>query len=119
MKKIATLAALSCLILASCATRAPVPVSPAEIAAPAVEPAAQAAQAAQANKGVDLPSLPIGTRLEIGEAVLEVSQIGKECHEGCAIKRATGDCVMPRRGIFARVVVGGRISREDRCRYRL
>ena len=71
------------------------------------------------TRGVDLPSLPIGTRILIGEAELEVSQIGKECHEGCAIRRETGDCVMPRRGIFARVVVGGRIGREDRCRYRL
>jgi len=71
------------------------------------------------TRGVDLPSLPIGTRIHIGEATLEVSQIGKECHEGCAIRRATGDCVMPRRGIFARVVVGGRIRREDSCRYRL
>jgi MOSC domain-containing protein YiiM len=68
--------------------------------------------------GVDLPSLPLGTRLEIGNAVLEVSQIGKDCHEGCAIRRAAGDCVMPRRGVFARVIVGGRIGLEDSCRYR-
>jgi MOSC domain-containing protein YiiM len=71
------------------------------------------------TRGVDLPSLPIGSRLEVGEALLEVSRIGKECHEGCEIRRKTGDCVMPRRGIFARVVVGGRIRLEDQCHYRL
>jgi MOSC domain-containing protein YiiM len=71
------------------------------------------------TRGVDLPSLPLGTRLEIGEAVLEVSKIGKDCHGGCEIRRATGDCVMPRRGIFARVIEGGRIGREDICRYRI
>ena len=69
------------------------------------------------TEGVDLPSLPIGTRFEIGGAVLELSKIGKDCHEGCAIRRATGDCVMPRRGVFARVIKGGRISLEDSCRY--
>jgi MOSC domain-containing protein YiiM len=71
------------------------------------------------TRGVDLPALPLGTRLAIGEALLEVSRIGKECHEGCEIRRKTGDCVMPRRGIFARVVVGGRVSLEDPCSYRL
>jgi cyclic pyranopterin phosphate synthase len=70
------------------------------------------------TRGVDLPSLPIGARLEIGVAVLEVSQVGKDCHAGCEIRRKTGDCVMPRRGIFARVLVGGRIGLEDRCHYR-
>jgi MOSC domain-containing protein YiiM len=69
------------------------------------------------TEGVDLPYLPLGTRIEIGSAVLELSKIGKECHEGCAIRREAGDCVMPRRGVFARVVVGGRISLEDSCRY--
>jgi MOSC domain-containing protein YiiM len=68
--------------------------------------------------GVDLPSLPLGARLEIGKAVLEISRIGKECHDGCAIRREAGDCVMPRRGVFARVIVGGRIDLEDSCRYR-
>jgi cyclic pyranopterin phosphate synthase len=69
------------------------------------------------TRGVDLPSLPIGTRLSIGKAVLEVSQIGKECHEGCAIRKKKGDCIMPRRGIFACVVVGGKICRGDSCYY--
>lgn len=71
------------------------------------------------TRGVDLPSLPLGTRLSIGEAVLEVSQIGKECHSSCAIRERTGDCAMPRRGVFARVIVGGRISRESPCSYGL
>jgi MOSC domain-containing protein YiiM len=70
------------------------------------------------TRGVDLPTLPLGTRIEIGSAVLEISQIGKDCHEGCEIRRRTGDCVMPRRGVFARVLAGGRICLEDRCRYR-
>lgn len=70
------------------------------------------------TEGVDLPSLPLGTRIEMGPAVLELSRIGKECHEGCAIRREAGDCVMPRRGVFARVIVGGRIGLEDSCRYR-
>jgi MOSC domain-containing protein YiiM len=71
------------------------------------------------TRGVDLPSLPLGTRIEIGNAILEISQIGKECHAGCAIRRLTGDCVMPRRGIFAYVVAGGRIERADTGHYRL
>jgi len=69
------------------------------------------------TRGVDLPSLPIGARLSIGPALLEVSRIGKECHGGCEIRRKSGDCVMPRRGIFARVIVGGRVGLEDQCRY--
>ena len=70
------------------------------------------------TRGVDLLSLPLGTRIAIGAALLEISQIGKECHAGCAIRRATGDCVMPKRGVFARVLIGGRIGLEDSCRYR-
>lgn len=71
------------------------------------------------TRGVDLASLPVGTRLEIGGAELEVTQIGKECHHGCEIFRIVGDCVMPRRGIFARVLRGGEIDRESRCHYRI
>lgn len=71
------------------------------------------------TRGVDLGSLPVGTRLRIGEAELEVTQIGKECHHGCAIYQAVGDCVMPRKGIFARVLKGGRIDRESVGRYRI
>jgi MOSC domain-containing protein YiiM len=71
------------------------------------------------TEGIDLASLPIGTRLHLGQVTLEVTQIGKECHHGCAIRRTVGDCVMPRRGIFTRVVRGGRISRESECYYDL
>ena len=69
------------------------------------------------TRGIDLASLPVGTRLMIGDVVLEISQIGKECHSGCAIREKTGDCVMPRRGVFARVVEGGEITDEDTGRY--
>ena len=65
-------------------------------------------------EGLDLPSLPIGTKLRLGEAVLlEVTQIGKECHDRCAIYHQVGDCVMPREGIFARVLQGGTIKPGD------
>jgi MOSC domain-containing protein YiiM len=66
------------------------------------------------TRGMDLSSLKIGDQLQIGdEVILEVTQIGKECHNsGCAIKKATGDCIMPREGIFAKVIQGGEVSRE-------
>lgn len=65
--------------------------------------------------GIDLASLPVGTRLAVGEtAVLEVSQIGKECHERCVIYYQAGDCVMPREGIFARVIRGGEVRAGDK-----
>ena len=69
------------------------------------------------TRGIDLASLPVGTRLFIGDSILEISQIGKECHSGCAIREKTGDCVMPRRGVFAVVVEGGEITDEDTGRY--
>jgi MOSC domain-containing protein YiiM len=67
--------------------------------------------------GIDLVSLPIGTRLAIGPALLEVTQIGKECHTRCAIYYQAGDCVMPKEGIFARVLKGGVVTAgtEIRC----
>ncbi len=65
------------------------------------------------TSGIELPGLPIGTRLTVGETVMEVTQIGKECHTRCAIFYQAGDCVMPREGIFARVVQGGRIEPGD------
>lgn len=67
------------------------------------------------TRGVDLCNLPIGARLKIGnEVILEITQIGKECHNsGCAIKKATGDCIMPREGVFAQVVKGGAIKAGD------
>lgn len=64
--------------------------------------------------GINLPLLPIGTRLRVGAtALLEVTQIGKECHHHCAIYQQVGDCVMPREGIFARVLRGGPVAKDD------
>jgi MOSC domain-containing protein YiiM len=63
--------------------------------------------------GLDLPAMPVGTRLKIGEAVLVVSQIGKECHTRCAIYYQAGDCVMPKEGIFATVESGGTVASGD------
>ena len=63
--------------------------------------------------GIELVVLPIGTRLEIGEALLEVTQIGKECHTRCAIFYQAGDCVMPKEGIFAKVITGGIVKPGD------
>ena len=65
------------------------------------------------TQGITLHTLPIGTRLQVGEAVLEVTQIGKECHLGCEIRKLTGDCVMPREGVFATVVREGAIRAGD------
>jgi MOSC domain-containing protein YiiM len=69
------------------------------------------------TQGIDLANLPIGTILNIGDVILEVTQIGKECHEHCAIFRQVGDCVMPRKGIFTRVLKGGKINNESNCYY--
>ena len=65
------------------------------------------------TEGITLYTLPVGTLLRIGEAELEVTQIGKECHQGCAIRKLTGDCVMPREGIFAIVKSEGVIRPGD------
>jgi len=65
------------------------------------------------TEGVDLVNLPIGARIELGETVLEVTQIGKECHTRCAIFYQAGDCVMPKEGIFARVLKGGVVRPGD------
>ena len=66
------------------------------------------------TKGICLYELPIGTKLHVGNTLLEVTQIGKECHnDGCAIKQQTGDCVMPREGIFASVLKDGLIKPGD------
>lgn len=65
-------------------------------------------------EGIVLHTLPVGTRLKVGADIeLEVTQIGKKCHQGCAIMQQVGDCVMPREGIFARVITGGRVVRGD------
>lgn len=65
------------------------------------------------TRGIDLKHLPVGTRLRIGEAEVEVTQIGKECHSDCAIKKAVGKCVMPTEGIFAIVVKEGTVRPGD------
>ena len=65
------------------------------------------------TSGIELVSLPIGTRLQVGETLLEVTQIGKECHTRCAIFYQAGDCVMPKEGIFVRVITGGTIRPGD------
>ncbi|MCL5291963.1 MAG: MOSC domain-containing protein [Actinobacteria bacterium] len=66
------------------------------------------------TSGLDLLALPIGSRLRVAESVLlEVTQIGKECHTRCAIYYQAGDCVMPREGIFARVIEGGKVKAGD------
>lgn len=65
------------------------------------------------TEGFDLKNLPVGTRFSIGEAVLEMTQTGKECHSHCAIHRAMGDCIMPREGIFTKVIRGGEIHPGD------
>jgi MOSC domain-containing protein YiiM len=65
-------------------------------------------------EGIDLVSLPIGTRLSIEkEVILEVTQIGKECHTGCAIYRQIGKCIMPKEGVFATVIRGGLVRTGD------
>ena len=67
-----------------------------------------------ATEGIDLTFLPIGTRLSVGkEIILEITQIGKECHVGCAIFRQIGKCIMPKEGVFARVIRGGSVKAGD------
>ena len=66
------------------------------------------------TENIILPELPLGTKLTVGESVLlEVTQIGKKCHHDCEIRKKIGDCVMPREGIFARVLKGGRVKPGD------
>ena len=65
------------------------------------------------TRGIALKTLPVGTHLRVGETELAVTQIGKQCHNDCAIKKATGKCVMPTEGIFAVVVKEGRVRAGD------
>lgn len=66
------------------------------------------------TEGIEIYGLPVGTRMKLGETILvEVTQIGKECHNRCAIFHAVGDCVMPREGIFVRVLQGGVVRPGD------
>ena len=65
------------------------------------------------TEGIILYELPIGTKLKIGETIQEVTKIGKECHQGCEIQRLVGSCIMPKEGIFTRVLKGGIIQLGD------
>jgi len=66
------------------------------------------------TEGIDLVELPVGTRISVGEKVLlEVTQIGKECHTGCAIFKQVGKCIMPKEGVFAKVLRGGEVEEGD------
>ena len=64
-------------------------------------------------EGIDLKELPVGSVLKTGTVTLRLTQIGKECHSGCAIRQRTGDCIMPREGVFAEVLTGGEIRPGD------
>lgn len=64
-------------------------------------------------EGFDLRQIPVGTRFRIGDVILELTQIGKECHSHCAIYHAVGDCIMPREGVFTEVIKGGKIKTGD------
>lgn len=64
-------------------------------------------------EGYQMKTFPIGTRFRIGEVVLELTQIGKECHSHCAIYQSVGDCIMPREGVFTKVIHGGKIHVGD------
>ncbi len=66
--------------------------------------------------GIKLFTIPIGTRLQVGDSILEVTQIGKECHNLCAIYQQAGDCIMPREGIFARAITGGKVKTGDKVK---
>jgi MOSC domain-containing protein YiiM len=66
---------------------------------------------------IDLISLPVSTRISVGkQIVLEITQIGKECHTGCAIYRQVGKCIMPEEGVFARVIRGGPVRAGDQIK---
>lgn len=67
--------------------------------------------------GIDFPSLPVGSRLICGEVILEITQIGKECHRHCKIYQAMGECIMPTEGVFARVIRSGEIAAGDEMRW--
>lgn len=68
-------------------------------------------------EGIVLPSLPIGTKIKVGKDVLlKISQIGKECHTGCAVFKQAGVCVMPKEGVFAEVLQGGEVKADDEIR---
>jgi len=65
------------------------------------------------TEGIELYTLPVGTRMRLGSALAEVTQIGKVCHSGCTIFELTGDCIMPREGVFVRILEPGKVSVGD------
>lgn len=66
------------------------------------------------TEGIALHTLPVGARLRIGDtAVIEITQIGKECHDGCAIRELVGQCIMPKEGVFGKVITGGTVRAGD------
>ena len=66
------------------------------------------------TEGIDLVSLPIGAELCVGQdIILEVTQIGKKCHTGCAVMQQVGECIMPKEGVFTKVIRGGRVKAGD------
>lgn len=66
-------------------------------------------------QGIELHTLPIGQLIQIGDALLEVTQIGKKCHDKCQIYYKVGECIMPKNGIFTKVIKGGRVKVGDEC----
>ncbi|MDI6723696.1 MAG: MOSC domain-containing protein [Methanobacterium sp.] len=67
------------------------------------------------TEGIDLVNLPVGSKMLVGEnTILEVTQIGKECHARCTIYHQAGDCIMPKEGIFTRVIKGGKVKTGDK-----
>ena len=66
-------------------------------------------------EGIELQVLPIGQKIQIGEVLLEVTQIGKKCHDRCQIYYQVGDCIMPRNGIFTKVLKGGKVVVGEEC----
>ena len=64
-------------------------------------------------QGIDFATLPIGTKFQCNDVVLELTQIGKECHSGCAIFKKMGECIMPKQGVFTKVLHGGVIHPRD------
>jgi MOSC domain-containing protein YiiM len=69
------------------------------------------------TEGFDLSKLKIGDMLKVGETLLRVSQIGKECHTKCEVFKQTGDCIMPKKGIFVEVIKGGKVKKGDTIEY--
>lgn len=66
-------------------------------------------------QGIELYTLPIGQLIQLGDVILEVTQIGKKCHDKCQIYYQVGECIMPKNGIFTKVIKGGRVKVGDEC----